>query len=46
LPVLTVEPSYPMAGMMAVSDGTDWNPVDTGVQNLVIYLNNSWVKLG
>ena len=46
LPVLTVEPSYPTAGMMAVSDGTDWNPVDTGVQNLVIYLNNSWVKLG
>ena len=46
LPVLTVEPSYPTAGMMAVSDGTDWNPVDTGVQNLVIYLNNTWVKLG
>ena len=46
LPVLTVEPSYPAAGMMAVSDGTEWNPVDTGVQNLVIYLNNSWVKLG
>jgi hypothetical protein len=46
LPVLTVEPSYPTAGMMAVSDGTDWNPFDTGVENLVIYLNNSWVKLG
>jgi hypothetical protein len=46
LPVLTAEPSYPTSGLMAVSDGTYWNPVDTGVENLVIYLNNTWVKLG
>ena len=46
LPVLTAEPANPVSGMMAISDGTNWNPVDTGVENLVIYLNNNWVKLG
>lgn len=46
LPVLTAAPINPLAGTMAVCDGASWDPASTGVQNLVIYLNSNWVKLG
>ena len=46
IPVHTFEPPRPYAGMMAVADGTNWDPSSTGIQTLVIYLNSSWVKLG
>lgn len=45
LPVLHSSPTAPVAGMMAVADGITWNPASTGVQTLVIYLNNTWVKI-
>lgn len=46
LPVLTAEPAGAVSGMMAVADGTLWNPASTGLETLVIYLNNNWIKLG
>lgn len=42
LPVLTAEPAAPVNGMIAIADGTSWNPTATGVQTAVVYLAGSW----
>jgi len=39
------QPSTPVNGMMAVSNGTTWNPNSDGIQHLYIYLNGAWVKV-
>ena len=46
IPVHTFAPPSPYAGLMAVANGTTWDPASTGVETLVIYLNNTWVRLG
>lgn len=38
------QPAVPLPGMMAVADGTTWNP-DNGLQCLMVYLNGAWVKV-
>jgi len=38
LPVLTAAPASPVIGMMVVADGATWNPVGTGNNEVVVYL--------
>jgi hypothetical protein len=45
LNVLTAEPSNPANGMMAVADGTIWDPTTSGVQTLVVYLGGAWRQI-
>jgi hypothetical protein len=42
LPVLHSAPATPKSGMMAVADGTNWNPTSTGTETMVIYLGGAW----
>lgn len=42
---LSVEPSTPTAGMIAVADGTGWNPASNGKNTLVAYLGSAWVTV-
>ena len=39
---LNAEPDNPIGGMLAVADGSGWNPTGTGTETLVIYLNSAW----
>ena len=45
LNVLTMEPLEPVNGMIAIADGTTWDPVTTGVQTLVVYLGGAWRQI-
>jgi hypothetical protein len=42
LPVLHSAPATPKSGMMAVADGTNWNPTSTGTETMVVYLGGAW----
>ena len=42
LPVLTAEPSSPVNGMVAVADGTSWDPMLNAAQTMVVYLGGAW----
>ena len=42
LPVLHSAPATPKSGMMAVADGTNWNPTGTGTETMVVYLGGAW----
>ena len=42
---LNAAPSTPTSGMMAVANGTGWNPTGTGKETLVIYLGGAWVQI-
>jgi len=42
LPVLTSAPSSPANGMVAIADGSSWDPYGIGVQSMVVYLNDGW----
>jgi hypothetical protein len=42
LPVLHSPPSSPTNGMMAIADGTNWNPVGLGNPGFYIYYNGQW----
>jgi hypothetical protein len=37
-------PTNPQAGMMAVSNGTGWDPLSDGLEHLMVYLNGSWTQ--
>jgi len=39
------QPLVPAAGMLAVSNGTTWNPLSDGLQHLLVYLNGAWQKI-
>jgi hypothetical protein len=39
------QPLVPTAGMLAVSNGTTWNPLSDGLQHLLVYLNGAWQKI-
>jgi hypothetical protein len=41
LDFLTSEPQ-PSEGVVALADGSGWNPLNNGSQSLVIYLNGAW----
>jgi hypothetical protein len=45
LAILTAAPASPTAGMIAIADGTTWNPVSNGKQSVVAYLGSAWVLL-
>ena len=42
---LNAEPTSVTDGMMAIADGTSWNPLGTGVQTLMIRLGGSWLSV-
>ena len=39
------QPATPLDGMLAVSNGTTWNPQTDGIKHLMIYLNGAWTKV-
>lgn len=47
LPVLTSAPSSPSQGMVAVADGTSWDPgtLGTGKRQMVVWLGSAWVNI-
>ena len=42
LAVLTAAPASPANGMIAIADGTSWNPAGTGKSVAVAYLGGGW----
>jgi hypothetical protein len=46
LPVLTAAPGSPISGMVAVADGTGWNPLGSaGKEQMVVYLGGGWRQI-
>ena len=45
LAILTAEPASAANGMIAIADGTSWNPTGSGVQTVVAYINGAWAAL-
>lgn len=45
LAILTAAPSTLVNGLIAIADGTSWNPTSSGIQTVVAYINNGWVAL-
>ena len=45
LAVLAAEPSSPVNGMVAVADGTSWDPISNAAQTMVVYLNGDWRQI-
>lgn len=45
LAVLSAAPSSPTDGMVAIANGTSWNPTGTGKQTIVVRLGGSWVQM-
>jgi hypothetical protein len=48
LPTMTVAPTSPQAGQMALANGTSWDPIaqNNGAPYMVIYTGASWMGLG
>jgi hypothetical protein len=42
---LNAEPIGPVNGMVAVADGTGWDPHSTGVQTMTVYLGGAWRQI-
>ena len=45
LSVLTAAPSTPVDGMIAIADGSTWNPLSNGVKSMVVYLDSGWREI-
>jgi len=45
LAILTSEPANPSNGMIAIADGTNWNPLSNGKQTMVVYLGGGWRQI-
>ncbi len=45
LAILTAEPASAANGMIAIADGTSWNPTGSGNQTVVAYVNGAWAAL-
>jgi hypothetical protein len=45
LAILTAAPASPANGMIAIADGTTWNPLSTGKQTMVAYLGGTWRQI-
>jgi len=41
---LSAAPSSPVSGMLAVCDGSGWDPVADGNEHLMVYINAGWVQ--
>lgn len=46
LQVSNTEPEKPREGQMYLADGTNWDPLSTGVKSPVIYSGGAWAALG
>ena len=42
---LNAAPTSPVSGMLAVANGSGWNPTSTGKHTLVCYLTSAWVQV-
>ncbi len=42
LALLNAAPANPESGMIAIADGTGWNPAGSGVATMVVYLGGAW----
>ena len=42
---LNAEPANVINGMVAIADGTSWNPLATGVQTMMVYLGGAWRQI-
>ena len=42
---LNAEPTSPVNGMVAVADGTGWDPHSTGVNTMTVYLGGAWRQI-
>lgn len=45
LAILTAEPASPANGMIAIADGTSWNPLSNGKQSMVVRLGGAWIEI-
>jgi len=45
LAVLTAEPAVLANGMIAIADGTLWDPLSNGRQCMVVRLNGAWIEI-
>ena len=45
LEVLTSAPASPVSGMVAIADGTSWDPLSNGQESMVVYLNSGWREI-
>lgn len=45
LAILTAAPASPANGMVAIADGTSWNPLANGKQSMVVYLGGGWRQI-
>jgi hypothetical protein len=45
LAVLAAEPNSPVNGMVAVADGTSWDPISNAAQTMVVYLGGAWRQI-
>jgi hypothetical protein len=45
LAILTAAPASPANGMIAIADGTTWNPLSNGKQTMVAYLGGTWRQI-
>ena len=48
LPTMTVAPTSPQAGQMALADGVSWDPIaqNNGAPYMVIYTGSAWIGMG
>lgn len=40
---LAAAPGAPYAGMLALADGSGWDPLSLGVYHLVVYTGAAWI---
>jgi len=45
LGIIEIEPGFPEDGMIAIADGTEWDPTNSGVQTMVVYLDGAWKQI-
>lgn len=45
LEIRIAPPASPVNGMIAIANGTSWNPTASGIQTVVAYINGAWVAL-
>ena len=45
LPISTSAPSSPANGMIAIADGSSWDPVSSVAQAVVAFINGAWRRL-
>ena len=46
VPTLNQEPARPRDGMVVIADGSDWDPLLTGAETLVVRIGGVWLEIG